>query len=307
MFKFGKNRRSNRKNKLSSRSLPVTRYYKPSNVSKKKPARKTGADLGAGSMLNKAKATLSNLLQKILIITIIALILINTTMSSVVVKIQESEDSHSYRSLSEYNDVVTSVFSESLFNRSKLTLDSSKFESSIKDVLPEVIEVTAVIPLAGRKLQVGIKTDDPLIRLRRQTDQQGIVGKSGKLLLLTDTNLVLEGFSALPSLEVMPNVNFDRGSQVLTTSETVLISLLISEFDGSEPYRNKISSIVFDVEKRELQVMFNNVSFFAKLTPERGAREQVGSLLATLKQLAEQGAMPSKYVDVRVDGRAFVK
>jgi hypothetical protein len=35
------------------------------------------------------------------------------------------------------------------------------------------------------------------------------------------------------------------------------------------------------------------------------AREQAGTYLATIASLQKQGITPSKYIDVRVDGRAY--
>ena len=83
--------------------------------------------------------------------------------------------------------------------------------------------------------------------------------------------------------------------------------LLISEFDGSTTYRHKVKSIEFDVQKREIRVRFEGVGYYAKLTPERESRVQVGALVSALRSTGEQGSLPTEYIDVRVDDRVFVK
>ena len=89
--------------------------------------------------------------------------------------------------------------------------------------------------------------------------------------------------------------------------ETELIQTLRNEFDGSSSIRPQVNSILFDVEKREMQVRFNKASYFARVTPERDSREQVGALVATIAQLDEDNDTPNEYIDVRVEGRVFVK
>jgi hypothetical protein len=236
----------------------------------------------------------------------VVLIILNTTISSVSLKVQDSSLS-SYRTFEDYNYGLQKILDESIFNKSKLTLRTSKLENSIKEAFPEVSKATVIIPLAGRKLKVGLQMDQPLLRLVYQDNRQGIVGESGRLLVLTDKKVVLSSFSSLVSLIIEPNLEFVQGNQVLTTTEIELISLLLREFDGSTTYKPKTLLINFKVEKREIQVNFEGKAFFAKLTPERDAKLQIGSLVATLKQLNEQGSEPSEYLDVRVEERVYVK
>jgi len=295
------------KESSKKRSIPVTRYYK-SSVKPSNSVKNNNAHKKSGEIISILNEFIRKLPQRIFLLAIVALLIINTTVSSnVSVKIQDISNQNTYRPLSDYNDGINQLMNESVLYKSKFTLSSTTLESKIKELFPEVVDATVVVPLTGRKLQVGLRLGNPLIRLRLKTDKQGIVGENGKLLILTGTNTILESFSTLPSLVVEPNVDFEQGSQVLTSAETSLVSLLLAEFDGSEPYRYAISSITFQVEKREMQVNFEGKSFFAKLTPERGVRGQVGALLATLKNLQEQGALPGSYIDVRVEDRVFVK
>lgn len=186
-------------------------------------------------------------------------------------------------------------------------LNSSSFETKIKTMFPEVESAVVVTPLAGRRLQVGLELEKPLARLNQAlSNSQAVLSYSGTVVLEDDATLINEKFAQIPSISI-PNITYSVGDQILTSSEAGLIRLLINEFDGSTPYRHKVKSIEFDVQKREIRVRFESVSYFAKLTPERESRVQVGALVSALKSMTEQSSLPTEYIDVRVDDRVFVK
>ncbi len=241
------------------------------------------------------------------IIIILFLIVANTTISDAIVKINSDSQANLYRSLEEYREGINNIFESNFKNRSKFMLNSSSFETKIKTMFPEVESAVVVTPLAGRRLQVGLELEKPLARLNQAlSNSQAVLSYSGTVVLEDDATLINEKFAQIPSISI-PNITYSVGDQILTSSEAGLIRLLINEFDGSTPYRHKVKSIEFDVQKREIRVRFESVSYFAKLTPERESRVQVGALVSALKSMTEQSSLPTEYIDVRVDDRVFVK
>jgi len=241
------------------------------------------------------------------IILIVFLIALNTTISGVSIKIQGGEE-YSYRSNEDYTSITKSILNQSVFHKNKLTISSTDFEGRVMAAFPEVTSVSSIVPLAGRVLNVGMKLDSPMLRMTIDGQRQGIVGESGRLVLIADSESILNDYSALPNIVLEPKVSFDEGDLILTTQERGLITLLISEFDGlTAEYKPKLTSLRFRVDKREIQANFKGKLFYAKLTPEVDAKLQVGALVATLKQLAEQGSEPTEYLDVRVEERVYVK
>ncbi len=311
MFGKNKSKRQVDPNSPKSRSsVPVTRYYKssqqPTNARKtKNDSKNRSISLGNNS---KAGSFFKSLPQKILTLAVVLLLLVNLTMSSSKVKVIESEQSSSYRSSEKYHEGVESLMNSNVLYKTKLTFSSSRFEAELEELYPELDYSTAVVPLAGRKLQVGLKFEKPLVRLQIKKDQQGIVGDNGKLFLITDTNTALSNFSDIPSMTIEPKVDFIEGSQVLTSAESELIELLNNEFDGSEEYRPKLDYVEFNVKNRELKAFFKGQTMYGKLTPERNSQVQVGALVATMSDFAlNRGGLPVTYIDVRVDKRVFVK
>jgi len=299
-----------RANISPSVSAPIMRYYRPQATSKntKKENNTTKSSADSRNNARDGDSLLSLVYRWFGVIVILFLVIANTTISEAIVKLDtDNSDFANYRSLQEYNTGINIIFSSSIRNKSKFTLNSSSFEAEIRKKFPEVSNAVVVTPLAGRRLQVGLSLDKPLARLQQpKNNSQAVLSSNGSIVIIDTATVINEKFADLPSISI-PNINYSVGDQILTSDEAGLTRLLISEFDGSAPYRYKINSLEYDIQKREIRLKFDNVSFFAKLTPERDSREQVGALVSSLKSLTEQGGLPSEYIDVRVDDRVFVK
>ena len=296
----------------NSPSNPVVRYYRPNRGDENKRSVKDLKHTEFDPKTNKParqKASLAKLFYRWSgLLAIIFLMLANTTLSGTAVKVSTATDKIGlYKTQKIYSDDINTIFRNNLLNKSKFTLNSTKLEEQIKAKFPEVEQATVIIPLAGRKLQVGVVLAKPLARLQYdKSNKQAIISEKGVVIDVQDASQVSSSFSELPIISV-PNVNFSAGDSLLTTQEASLVSLIRSEFDGTEDYRYKVRSLEFDVQKREIRVKFEGVNFYAKLTPERDSREQIGSLVVSLKSLQEQGRLPQEYIDVRVEDRVFVR
>lgn len=296
------------------RSLPVDRYYSSSRTK-----RKSGRDsrellqgrraprIDTDRLRRSSGRIFTRILQWGGTLGIAAVLLYNIVLSGVGVKVQSLPSPYgNFRSNEEYVGIVEEVYARSLFNKSKLTLDSTRFEEELLAELPEAENTVAVVPLAGTKLQVGIEFATPVLRVQLGNLKQGVIGENGNLLYQSDTTDILSKFARLPLINPEPDIEVGVGDRMLTSNEVALLRLLMSEFDGSSVHRPSVASIVHSVEKREFRVSFEGVSYFAKLTSEREARPQVGALVATIEDLERRGQPAGQYIDVRVEGRVFI-
>ena len=309
MFKKQKSR-NNGRNRLASptsgASAPVVRYYRPDTSQK----RRMGDDQLEKARIEQQKPEhpFRRVVQLVwrwsIVGVIIGFLIINTTLSGVLIKTAAS--SNAYQPPEVYETKINDLLRSSFRSRSKLLLNSSRFEAQIQAEFPEVANATAVIPLAGRTLQIGLEFAEPLLRLQMPQNQQGIVSQNGILVFSDSAAEINATYASLPSLSI-PLVDFKQKEQVLTSDEANLLALLMSEFDGSASHRPAISSVEFDVKKREMKVRFKSEAYYAKLTPEREARAQIGALVAILNEMTDKGLEITDYVDVRVEGRVFIK
>lgn len=303
--KKNKSRQPQTRNSSQPRSAPVIRYYSANKEAT--PQKRTERVQHDEEKTLKARSHrfISLLPQRLVFIAIVALLLVNTTLSSA--KVAIASDTTAYRLAAVYEQKISELFGTSFLQRSKLTFSSDAFEQQIISAFPEVSRAVAVVPIAGRNVQVYLEFITPLVRLTTTDNQEGVIGEGGVFVFLDTKSLDTSSLSELPVLTLKEQPEIQEGSQLLTSVESKLLALLKAEFDGSAPYRPQVSSIVFDVKKREMDVRFKGTSYFAKVTPERDAREGVGSLIATLKELEGRNAIPKEYIDVRVEDRVFIK
>lgn len=285
----------------------IMRYYRPEHtepIERRIGVKKRIGDDDSSNM-NKLSHYLSTGIQWFVVVVIVLLLIVNISLSGTAVRIKGSD--YQYRSLDEYQSITDKILSRQLAYHSKVTLSSERIESEIRSEIPEAEDVVAVVPLAGRRLQIILHIAQPLIRLQRpEANTQAVISKAGIVTHEASTESIVAGFSSLPIISII-GVDAKIGTQILTQAETDLVSLILEELDGTDAFRPKVSSIEFDILKREMNIRFHDATFYAKLTPERESRTQVGALVKTLRYLAEQGSTPQEYVDVRVDDRVYVK
>jgi len=298
------------------RTLPVDRYYSSMPARRQidgdRPRRPTLEGKSLRDIERRPAFTLRELLAIILrwsgMLAILLVIVFNLVLSGVGVKVTPQQSQNLYRQDKDYVSISNSVFESSVFYRSKVTFNSDSFEKSLKQQLPEVEVATAVVPLVGLKLQVGLHIAQPLARVQFNATSQGVIAENGVIVLKGNLADISSKYSDLPLLRLEPNVSLEAGQSLLTSQEVQLLSLLKTEFNGSSVSRPKLESMMYGVEKRELTARFEGVPYFVRCTTaERDAQTQVGAALATLSQLQEQGKAPSEYIDVRVSGRVYVK
>src|SRR6056297_2985604 len=157
-----KNQRKSKQNSSSDRRSPVMRYYNADN--KAAPANRKERITKEDSNRPSARASrfFKNLPQKLIFIAILALLIINTTLASTVLK--TDTDSNMYRSQDVYSRAIDDLFNEKLLNKSKFSFDSTEFENQIIRIFPEVRRAVAIVPIAGRELQVNLQFSEPLLR-----------------------------------------------------------------------------------------------------------------------------------------------
>lgn len=318
---FRKKKTPTRKPTLSyesrRRSLPVDRYYSPSNprtqgdVTSRLSDRFSDRNSGKIASRANVKQLFSVLLRRAGFVALFLVITLNVFLggTSVVVEpgVKDGVE-YQYQEDEAYTRAVNSVYDSSIFNRLKLTVKPSTFEKQLALKLPELSNSAVVVPLVGLRLHVGLKLSDPLVRVQLTERQQGVIGKNGSLIYSDESIRMVDIYKDLPVMKLEPLASSTKpGSQLLTTDEVSLLLLLETELDGTEVYRPEIASIHYQVQRRELQVKLKGVSYFVKLTSERDIRSQVGALIASLKDLHIKGQLPTQYIDVRVEGRVFIQ
>lgn len=292
-----KNRDKPTRNISLGGSLSLNSYYRPGNKASTDTSlyKKPIEDEDSGSRK-----------YSFLILGIFLLILVFASTLSSSVDLSVADDNSVYHEVSEYTETANEILNQSLLNRSKITFNRNDFEAQMRQEYPEIRNISAVIPLGGRDLSVILTVSEPFLRVS-SGGETGVVNSAGVLVLESD---LIEGGSRLIDLRfATPQDNFVKGSRIITSTEIGMIKLLQKEL--SKLFYNEgfviIDEILFNVRDGQMVISLESLDFDLKVSTYTDAEQQVGAIIATMRQFDSEGVNPEQYIDARVPGRIFVK
>jgi hypothetical protein len=189
----------------------------------------------------------------------------------------------------------------SLWNHDKLTINTGEISRQLLKQFPQLASVGVTIPLVAHRPIIYIQSDQAVIFLTNSSGAFAI-DSSGKVVLVTNTPYIL-GLPGLPVVSDQSGLNLQLSHQVLPATSVNFIETVVGQLAAKH---FTISSMTLPAAASELDVQISGQPYIAKFNLENNdPRQQAGTLLATIAQLQKQNITPSKYIDVRVDGRAY--
>jgi hypothetical protein len=121
--------------------------------------------------------------------------------------------------------------------------------------------------------------------------------------LLGGQSAVTLNHPGLPVVVDQSGLSVKVNHPVLTADNVSFVQIVAAELAAKQ---YTISAMSLPATSSELDVQLAGQPYFVKFNLQTNdAREQAGTFLATINQLHSQNITPAKYVDVRVDGRAY--
>jgi hypothetical protein len=280
------------------RNLPVTNYYRPAPVQPKLSKNENENEKSRG-------LSFSRVVNYLIAIGAVGLVVFATTLSTNPT-VELRKDNAKYYEAAVYEAAASDAAKSSIFNRSKLFFQDTAFIRDMKTKFPEISTVKPIMPLGGRDMSVIITVSEPFAYVTSGTDS-GVLNSDG-VLVVKNGQSVPDNLINLRFTE--PQSNFAVGSRIMTESELNLLTMLVREMKTlqfSDSKNGSIKQVLFNVADGQMEAQLQDKPFFIKLsTFTTDGDQQVGGAVATLKQLDRENILPTKYIDVRVPGRAFV-
>jgi hypothetical protein len=201
-----------------------------------------------------------------------------------------------------YAAAATSQLKSSVWNRNKITVDTSKLSHQLLSQFSELSSVSVTLPLLAHRPLVYLQPAQPALILVTQTGSAYVVDISGKALLKDAT---AAGFSQpnLPVVNDQSGLTLALNKQALSTDDVRFIQTVAAQLAAKQI---TISGMTLPPAASELDVHFGGRPYLAKFNLQSSnPRGEAGTLLATIAQLSRQNVVPAQYIDVRVDGRAY--
>jgi hypothetical protein len=206
------------------------------------------------------------------------------------------------RDVQVYEDAGSRIMKSSLFNRSKLTINTKEIENTLKTEFPELETVSVNLPLVSRRPVIQVAPAKPSIILTNGSEAY-IISETGRALLRTNE---VDALHELRLPQVIDDVGIDitAGETVLPVNTIDFIRDLYVQFSEKDI---PIQTTNLPAVANEVHIKPRNQPYTVKFNLQEDVRLQFGSFVAVVESLRSQGATPREYVDVRVEGRAYYR
>jgi cell division septal protein FtsQ len=206
------------------------------------------------------------------------------------------------RSQEAYQEAANAIFSSSLANTTKITVDTAKVSAAMKKQFPELKEVSVTLPLFGRRPIVYLQPSEPALVFKTR----------GEMFILDDNGQAVADATraagvkklALPVVQDQSGLSLAAGQRALPRDSVAFITEVTAQLRAKKLV---ITDLVLPQGASELDVRVKGAKYIAKFNLRGDARAEAGAFLAVRQYLARHKKTPESYVDLRVDNRAYYK
>ncbi|MGB4967816.1 MAG: hypothetical protein WBO35_06480 [Candidatus Saccharimonadales bacterium] len=195
-----------------------------------------------------------------------------------------------------YQADATKLFSGSIFNRNKLTLDTRGTARKLIQKHPEIQQAVVSAPVFGAAPRVTLTLMKPVARLQTAGQTYGL-DPTGHTLSVAPADgsapLVIDEANVIPipGRRFLPIYTVKAITTISEQSSAAGLEVASITLPKSNPY--------------ELVVRLQKKPFYIRYNLQADVLQQSGAMIATIKHLGS-GA-PREYLDVRVPGKIYYK
>ena len=241
-------------------------------------------------------------------VLLLALIIYDLQLSTTpkVVSLTRTSDTPFLQDSKVYQQAARQMFAETASNRNKLTVNAADIAARLQQHFPELQEVSVSLPIIGDTPTIFVKPAAPAMVLA-SNNGAFIVDENGRALAEVTASSNLRRLQ-IPSVTDQSGLSVKLGKQVVPRSAAAFINTIAMQLQAQ---KIGVQSMTLPVAAGELDVYIAGKPYFVKFNIQKGSEDsplvQVGTLIALLRKLEREGAAPSQYVDVRLEGRAYYK
>ena len=203
----------------------------------------------------------------------------------------------------EFQKIAADTLAESIFNRTKLTINSDNVAQNLKSKIPEATDVGVALPILGRNPIIYLRLAEPAIILKQNQNRTFVVDELGRATVETSQIERVSDLN-LPLVEDTSDINMETGQVVLPANQVQFIKDVEFQLASSNI---KISKFILPTKAGQLLVYPSRTRYFIKFSLQADAKGQAGRFLAMRNYLSKHSQTASQYIDVRVQDRVYVR
>lgn len=198
-----------------------------------------------------------------------------------------------------YQAAASKILSSSIWNRNKITVDTSNVSYKLTHEFPELSAVSVTVSLASRQPVVYVELVKPALALGSSNGTYALDSNGRAMFKVTNSN---ELDADVPTVTDQSGLKVSIGEQSLPSTDIGFIQTVVQQLSAKN---FKVSSLTLPASTSELDVRLVGQPYYIKFNlANNDPKQQAGTFLAVIAQLQSQSITP-KYIDVRVDGRAY--
>jgi hypothetical protein len=226
----------------------------------------------------------------------------STLSTSPKIQVMNKTDRTLIRGVGDYQADVGAVLGRSVWNRSKLLINTNKVADELKQEYPELGDVSVVLPLAGRRPIVEVSPAEPALILGTGSGAY-VVDREGRAIV--DVNKVESSVrDPLPVVQDESGLPLERGKNALPKDAVTFIATVSGQLAAANV---KVQSFILPAGANELHVKIEGRPHKIKFDIKGEGRQAAGAFLAVKQRLETEHKTPAEYIDVRVPEKAFYK
>ncbi len=287
------------------------RYYEKEKMSVSKTfnysSRRSEDNLNIGRNNEQEDKNLKKRLKNIVVFALVILLLITIyklayLSPNSIVKPINTNQIISTEDLLKYKNLTDILLNKSFFNQNKISIDEANIIKQLKYSYPQIQSVKFKINIFSRRPTLLIDNSQLALLVKNINDQYFEINLAGQVIKDVPNGEVNK-LIGLPLVLDKSSLNYEVNKQIFPNSDVVFILAIYKEFKEKGA---TISSLTLPATSRELDVGLLNTPYFIKFNLDNNdALQQVGKYFALIDHLKSQNITPSKYIDVRLDGRAY--
>jgi hypothetical protein len=229
--------------------------------------------------------------------------MLSLSSQSKVLPMTKGQDQALLQETAVYERAANQLLNQSVWNRNKITFNSSNLSKEISRRFPELARVNVVVPIFSSRPIVYVEPYKPALVLTSVNDTF-LISDTGTVLLKASSPSAIDQPS-LPVVNDQSGLRVTPNKPVLSSDDIAFIRTVSAQLGAKG---KKLDSLSLPPESRELHARLTGEGYLVKFNLMAGkAREQVGALLATQSELGKKGIKPGEYVDLRVIGKVYYK
>ncbi len=264
------------------------------NAQAEKPVKKRG----------NGRSWLQKLGLLILMVAVIAsaVNILTLTNQPKIITLNDNKSNDFLSETSEYESAVKSILSKSLLNRSKITIDTKSISEQMSSEYPELASVSVTVPLLAHRPIVYIEPAKPVLIITT-VNGSFVVADSGKAIQQIDNTALIPAYK-LPVINDESGVKLQVGKEAIAPDHVSFIDTIVKQLNNR---KFSITNMKLPPASSELDVSIAGQAYVIKFNlQDNTPRQQAGTFISTVEYLQKMNQpQPAKYIDVRVNGRAY--